>query len=465
MEYEKSPNECYQHLHEKPLNSALQHASSAGRHAGWGSTARRGDSTTRKQHKQEPKLPRRMMMRNRARVATCEDAELLPEDAWLAAKYQVPTSRHLVIGTGNPRVPSARPAPSPAKPSTRSTGTGVSRVWVAGLTGFEGLETRTGQQHGYISSSVCITRRLQLPRSLSMQTAGCTAVVPPFGPPRCPAPTRHCPSVITCFVDRAPSICTGEGGGGLPQRVCGGGRAEGGGEQWWEQCRGEQPAPGQKKDTAALGGVVSGQAGGNRERDREERQDRECGERERGERVTRSRRGNVPPARQATMSTSTRPATLSTYIPAQLLKLHTTPMNASSCSRVLRRRVHVSSAIVLIRHCRSTVVRPPLSCSHRELRPTSLIGGEGHAAAKIRWLEIEITAVVSLNSIQTPLESNGIGRPRGAAYPPCTRATRGYGYGLRPGEESQTRTRTRQTRGPNPHGFGNPCQSLVRHHL
>ncbi|KAF8162007.1 hypothetical protein BJ912DRAFT_1049759 [Pholiota molesta] len=59
-----------------------------------------------------------------------------------------PGDLYIVIGMGNPRVPSARPTPSPAKPSTRSTGTGVSRVWVAGLTGFEGLETRTGQRHG-----------------------------------------------------------------------------------------------------------------------------------------------------------------------------------------------------------------------------------------------------------------------------------------------------------------------------
>jgi hypothetical protein len=73
--------------------------------------------------------------------------------------------------TGNPRVSEVRPQPLPAAPANRTYGYGFWRVWVAGLTGFEGLETRKGQWQGSGPSSVCMPQRLQLQHPLCMQTA------------------------------------------------------------------------------------------------------------------------------------------------------------------------------------------------------------------------------------------------------------------------------------------------------
>ncbi|KAF8185385.1 hypothetical protein BJ912DRAFT_927415 [Pholiota molesta] len=110
----------------------------------------------------------------------------------------------VVIRTGNPRVSEARPAPALAKPSTRSTGTGVSRVWVAGLRGIEGIETRTNG----LAPRACFLKRLHNAEAanaalLVYADGWDTAVVPAFSLPRCPTPhtiPSWCSRVVRCHV-------------------------------------------------------------------------------------------------------------------------------------------------------------------------------------------------------------------------------------------------------------------------
>ncbi|KAF8204511.1 hypothetical protein BJ912DRAFT_1051869 [Pholiota molesta] len=174
----------------------------------------------------------------------------------------------------------ARPAPSPAKPSTRSTGTGVSRVWVAGLTGSEGLETRTGQRHGRLGvPPLCLPLAhlvIPLPRVRPVPFSRQCEVVRPLA---CAVVAvsagqydGHGSTHVTGFVS-APDIPSAPR---LPR---------------------QQPASGQQEGRGGPRGVGSSQAGArrerrDRERDHEERRDREQRERER---ATRSRRGIVPP--------------------------------------------------------------------------------------------------------------------------------------------------------------------------